>query len=123
MKLKFWAIQFSQLQIHQEQTEITHQVTHKVRLANEDADSKNLFPPGMYAHLCHTDGDLQDEDKSASKRMLQYYPQTHQFQSINSSSTTSKAPFTLTSPLFSTQPSYNGHHMNNLHDGIIQFIR
>lgn len=83
---------------------------------DEDVDHKNLFPPAAFAHLC----DSPDDDRNTSKRLLQYYPQSHQYHAINSRASSpipSKTPFTLTSPLFPPQQIYSGHHMTNLHEG------
>lgn len=93
---------------------------HKSRaFVDEDVDHKNLFPSAMYAHLCHSEVDSPDDDRSSSKRILHYYPQPHQFQAVNTRASPPKTPFSLTATLFpSTQQIYNGHHhMSNLHEG------
>lgn len=97
---------------------ITTSSIQKLRvLANEEVSSKNLFPQAMYAHLCHPEVECPED---GAKRILQYYPQPHQFHASNprlsSSPATSKTPFTLTSSLFPTTQFYSGH-MGNLHEG------
>jgi hypothetical protein len=51
-----------------------------------DSEQKNIFSSAMYAHLCHSETEVIDDDRN-SKRFLQYYPQ-HQFHlhSVNSRS-------------------------------------
>ena len=107
--------------LHEPDTIITTSSLLKSRVyTDDDVDQKNLFPSAAFAHLCHSEGDSPDDDRSSSKRILQYYPQSHQYHAINSRASSpipSKTPFTLASPLFPTQQIYNGHHMSNLHEG------
>lgn len=95
----------------------------KHRNFEDDIEHKNLFPSAMYAHLCHSELETIDEDRNSTKLdgkfILQYYPQSHQFQTINSRTSPpipTKTPFTLTSQLFPSQ-HYTGHHLSNLHEG------
>ncbi|CRL07406.1 CLUMA_CG020379, isoform A [Clunio marinus] len=84
----------------------------------DEVEQKNLFPSAMYAHFCHSEIEFTDEDKQ-SKRLTQYYPQTHQFNVMNVARITppSKTPFTLNSPLvFPSQQIYSGQHFSNLHE-------
>ena len=108
-------------QVHQDTVASdTSLLLQKSRLfVDEDVvqDHKSLFPPAMYAHLCHSEGESPDDERSGNKRLLQYYAQPHQFHAINhraSSPIPSKTPFTLTTPLFPPQQIYNGHH---IHEG------
>lgn len=72
----------------------------------------------MYAHLCHPEIESLED---GSKRILQYYPQAHQFHAgssrLSPPTVASKTPFTMATPIFSTPQFYNGHPMGNLHEG------
>lgn len=92
---------------------------HKSRVfTSEEVDDKNLFPAAMYAHLCHSDVEPQDGDRNSSKRILQYFPQPHQFHTIDSRAP-SPSPLIGPATIFPHQQLYNGHQMGNLHEGML----
>lgn len=83
---------------------------------DEELDHKNIFPSVMYAHLCQTESEtVEDERSNQTKKILQYYPQNQFHSSINSRA--SSPSRTHYAPLhFPTQQIYNGH-VSNLNDG------
>lgn len=82
----------------------------------EELDHKNIFPSVMYAHLCQTESESAEDDRShQTKKILQYYPQNQFHSSINSRA--SSPSRTHYAPLhFPAQQIYNGH-VSNLNDG------
>ena len=82
---------------------------------DEELDHKNIFPSVMYAHLCQTESEsAEDERSSQTKKILQYYPQNQFHSSISRASSPSRTHY---APLhFPTQQIYNGH-VSNLNDG------
>lgn len=70
----------------------------------------------MYAHLCQTESELAEDDRShQTKKILQYYPQNQFHSSINSRA--SSPSRTHYAPIhFPAQQIYNGH-VSNLNDG------
>ncbi|CAG9808001.1 unnamed protein product [Chironomus riparius] len=82
---------------------------------DEELDHKNIFPSVMYAHLCQTESESAEDDRSnQTKKILQYYPQNQFHSSINSRATSPSR--THYAPLhFPTQQIYNGH-VSNLND-------
>ncbi|XP_070503947.1 ETV5-related protein Ets96B-like isoform X2 [Chironomus tepperi] len=82
---------------------------------DEELDHKNIFPSVMYAHLCQTESETTEDDRSnQTKKILHYYPQNQFHSSINSRA--SSPSRTHYAPLhFPAQQIYNGH-VSNLND-------